>query len=840
MSSLSSTQPDPSNVTVKVLKATRKPSRHCRMVRANIDPESKLLGYSKSGHNSGQEAVGHHKLLFDPQVKQRTPGGVVGTTCLVSPKDDGTFIMSIENHNCFPVQMEEGQLLGTLIPVQSSRKVTVVEKVCKLQTTEGTDDLSRLNELLKQLDVANDLSPIEEKKVFEVVSEFSDVFAVNAEELGHTELVQHTINTGDHPPIKQLPHRTPFALKGQIEQMIAKMLEQGVITPSSSPWASPVVLVAKKDGSTRFCVDYRRLNSITRMDTYPLPRIDDTLDLLAKTKFFSTLDLASGYWQVGMEASLQPKTAFCAHSGLYEFTVMPFGLCNAPATFQRLMETVLSGLAREKCFIYLDDVLVVGITFEEHANNLREVLTPIREAGLRLKPSKCHLAKSKVTYLGYVVSKEGVTVDPDKVAAIQKFPTPASVKELRSFLGLASYYRRFIPGFSKVASPLFALTHKGREFAWSQECEDVFKKMKSLLSTAPLLVFPDFSKEFVLETDASGLGLGAILSQQQDNKVVAPISYASRTLQKHEQNYGVTELEALGVVWAVKHFHPYLYGHKCLVITDHEALKSLLNTPHPSGKLARWGLAIQELDLVIQYRPGKKNQSADALPRMPAISQESVLAKDGEGMVSALVCDNGERGLGTKQDDDPNLKPIRHYLKANELPSDERIARELVLSRPQFEIIDVLYHVELDKTLRVIPTVAQRRKLFEDTHSGLFGGHLRSAKIHSQLAKHFWWPTMRTDIFQWCRACQVCATRQVGKPIHPFLSLIPVSGPFDRVGVDMVQFPPSSKGNKYAIVFMDYLTKWFPSKNQNSPTIARLLVEHIIPCHGVPVQVYII
>ena len=284
-----------------------------------------------------------------------------------------------------------------------------------------------------------------------------------------------TFNTGDHPPIKQLPHRTPFALRGQIEQMIAMMLEQGVITPSSSP----VVLVAKKDGSTRLCVDYRRLNSITRMDTYPLPRIDDTLDLLAKTKFFSTLDLASGYWQVGMEASSQPKTAFCAHSGLYEFTVMPFGLCNAPATFQRLMETVLSGLARDKCFIYLDDVLVVGKTFEEHTNNLREVLTRLQEAGLRLKPSKCHLAKSKVTYLGYVVSKECVTVDPDKVAAIQKFPTPASVKELRSFLGLASYYRRFIPGFSKVASPLFALTHKGREFAWSQECEDVFKKIKS-------------------------------------------------------------------------------------------------------------------------------------------------------------------------------------------------------------------------------------------------------------------------------------------------------------------------------------------------------------------------
>ena len=230
-------------------------------------------------------------------------------------------------------------------------------------------------ELWKQLDIADDLSTVEKKKVHEVVGEFPDVFALTSAELGHTELVQHTINTGDHQSVKQLPHQTPFALRGQTEQMIAKMLEQGVVRPSSSPWASPVVLVAKKDGSTRFCVDYRHLNSITRMDTYPLPRIDDTLDLLAQTTHFSTLDLASSYWQVGMEASSQPKTAFCSHFGLYEFTVMPFGLRNAPATFQRLMETVLSGLARDKCFIYLDDVLMVGKTFEEYADNLKEVLT---------------------------------------------------------------------------------------------------------------------------------------------------------------------------------------------------------------------------------------------------------------------------------------------------------------------------------------------------------------------------------------------------------------------------------------------------------------------------------
>ena len=232
-------------------------------------------------------------------------------------------------------------------------------------------------------------------------------------------------------------------------------------------------------------------------------------------------------------------------------------------------------------------------------SNLREVITQLNEAGLKLKPSKCHLAKSQVTYLSYVVSRQGITADPSKVTAVEEFPTPKNVKGLRSFLGLASYYQRFIPGFSRVASPLFSLTHKDSDFVWSEECENVFNGLKSLLTSAPLLVFPDFEKEFSVETDASGVGLGAVLAQEQDTGTKAPITYASRTLQRHEKNYGVTELEALGVVWAVKHFRPYLYRHKCRVVTGHEALKSLLNTPHPSGKLARWGLAIQELNLQI-------------------------------------------------------------------------------------------------------------------------------------------------------------------------------------------------------------------------------------------------
>ena len=316
------------------------------------------------------------------------------------------------------------------------------------------------------------------------------------------------ITTGDHTPVRQPARRMPFSLRSDVDRMVGEMLAQGVIEPSSSPWASPVVLVKKKDGGVRFCVDYRRLNHVTKLDEFPLPRIDDTLDLLAGARYFTTLDLASGYWQVAMDPSSQEKTAFATYSGLYEFCKMPFGLVNTPATFQRLMEVVLSGLARDSCHVYLDDVLVFGRTLEEHNSNLSKVLTRIREAGLRLKPKKCNFAQESVEYLGHVVSAAGIRTNPTKLRAVKEYPTPSNVKSLQSFLGLASYYRRFVPGFSKVASPLNALTRKSVAFVWTPECRKAFEQLKTLLVTAPLLRYPDFSRPFIIETDASGAGLG--------------------------------------------------------------------------------------------------------------------------------------------------------------------------------------------------------------------------------------------------------------------------------------------------------------------------------------------
>ena len=518
---------------------------------------------------------------------------------------------------------------------------------------------------------------------------------------------------------------------------------------------------------------------------------------------------------------------------------MPFGLVNAPATFQRLMQVVLADLISEGCLVYIDDLMVIGKTWEEHHANLRKVMDRLRKAGLKLKPVKCKFAQIVVEYLGHIVSAKGIHADPKKLQAVKDFPRPEHVKALRSFLGLASYYRRFIPAFAKVATPLHALTKKDVEFVWDPLCQEAFEELKDLLTKAPVLAFPDFKMPFILETDASGSGLGAVLAQQQGDGFVRPIAYASRTLQPNEKKYGVTELEGLGVVWAVKHFRPYLYGHHCDLYTDHEALKSLLNTPQPSGKLARWGMAIQELDIQIHHRSGKHNNNADALSRYPL--QQSLGSEEQEGVVAVVEMALPEDDLPLLQREDKALKEIIVFLETGVLPENEKQARQIVLSQTRYTLESgVLYRVEDNGTLRVIPPEKLREGLFQAAHGGVFGAHLGEAKVFGELRRHYWWPGMRGDITSWTRKCLPCATHSPGKAVYPPLTPIPVSGPFDRVGVDVIQFPRSSDGNQYAVVFMDYLTKWpevFAVPDQTAATIAKLLVEEIVSRHGVPSEI---
>ncbi|GBM06371.1 Retrovirus-related Pol polyprotein from transposon 297 [Araneus ventricosus] len=352
--------------------------------------------------------------------------------------------------------------------------------------------------------------------------------------------------------MKQYPRRFPLAKKEEAECLVKEMVDNGIIEEPSGPWTSPIVLVRKKDGSTRLCVDNRKLNEITIKDSYPLPRIDDTLDALNRNQWFSTLDLKSGYWQVEIQPENREKTAFTTAQGLWQFKVLHFGHCNAPATFERLMETVLLGLTSEACIVYLDDIVIVGRTFKEHLNNIR-----------------------KVSYIGHKISAEGVKSEPEKTKAVVDWPLPETVHDLRSFLGLC-IYRRFVRNFSAIARPLQKLTETRSNFNWKEECEKSFYSLKQALITSPVLTYPRTDKEFILDTDASNEGIGAVLSQKIGNEECV-IAYFRRSLGKPERNYCVTREELLAIVKSIEYFHHCLYGRKFLLRTYHVSLRWLLN-----------------------------------------------------------------------------------------------------------------------------------------------------------------------------------------------------------------------------------------------------------------------
>lgn len=389
----------------------------------------------------------------------------------------------------------------------------------------------------------------------------------------------------------------------------------GIIEPSTSAWSSPVVIVKKKNGKHRFCIDFRRFNAVTRKDAYPLLHITATLDKLRDARYLSTTDLQSGYWQIPLSPESKPLTVFTVPGrGLMQFTVMPFGLHSAPATFQRLMDEVLRPTLEPYVFVYLDDIIVVSQTFREHLDRLTEVFDRLRAAKLRINRDKCRLGVSRLKYLGHVIDHDGISTDPEKVSTITNWPTPTTVHQARQFIGIASWYRRFIANFSKLSSPLTRLTKKRAKWTWGTSEEEAFQKLKTTLSTTPILACPDFSRRFVLQTDASKERLGAVLTQHlEDGERV--IAYASCTLTPPEKNYTTTELECFAVIWGICRMPGSLEEYEITFVTDRQSLRWLQRLEEPTGRLARWLFELQQYRYQVRYRRGSANRVADALSR---------------------------------------------------------------------------------------------------------------------------------------------------------------------------------------------------------------------------------
>ena len=505
------------------------------------------------------------EVMLEPSRKiVQSKGLLVAKTVL---KTKGRYIpVRVCNVMDEPITVYAGSQLG----IVSQTEVFTVIKECEHKINRISVQEQNSNPVPEYLiDLyersIKDLPQDKHNLVSSFLTKNSDVFAKNDQDLGSTNIVKHDINTGTEPPIKHQPRRFPKPQEQEIEKQVNELLEQGLIKPGNGPWSSPIVLVKKKDGSVRMCVDYRKLNAKTVKDAYPLPRIDDTLDSLADANLFATLDLASGYHQVQNTPQAKIKSAMVTKQGLFEWNVMSFGLTGAPATFQRLMETALRGLQYEVCHIYLDDVIVFAKNEEELIDRLETVLDRFRRANLKLKPKKCVLFRKQVEFLGHIVSANGVATDPKKSEKVMNWPVPKNVSEVRSFLGLCGYYRRFVPNYYTKAKPLHDLTKKSRSFEWTEDCENSFNQLKIALTSAPILGYPkDSGGRFILDCDASNFAIGAVLSQEQNGKEIV-IAYSSKSLTKEQRNYCVTRKEFLSIFFHLKYFRNYLWGRNALV-----------------------------------------------------------------------------------------------------------------------------------------------------------------------------------------------------------------------------------------------------------------------------------
>jgi hypothetical protein len=693
-----------------------------------------------------------------------------------------------------------------------------------------------------------------------------NVFAKDDNDLGRTDLVLHDIQTGDARPIRQPPRRLPLAQEGDCEKEVQAMLAKGVIEPGYSPWSSPVVLVRKKDGTLRFCVDYRRLNAVTEFDCYPLPRIDETLDHLSGAQWFTTLDLISGYWQVGMTSEARSKSAFCTRSGLYLWKVMPFGLCNAPSTFERLMERVLQGLQWHTCLVYIDDVVVFGKDEMQLLERMEEVFHRLKSAGLKVKPRKCCFFTRETTYLGHVISGEGVKVSPEKVAAIREWPVPQNVTELRSFMGTANYYRRFVASYSTIAAPLHDLTGKGTPYVWTAVCQEAFDKLKAELCSTPVLAFPVPGAMYVLDTDASDRGIGAVLSQlvpvqSEDSKEPKyeerVLAYASKTLSKHERNYCVTRREMLALVWSVRYFRPYLYGREFIARTDHASLQWLRSFKEPEGQVARWLQVLGEYQYSVTHREGQKHGNADGLSRQAycAACTEPVVEEPVHVRVTSLRPEWTPQQLATWQEEDDELKSVIEAVRAGVRPTADEIkgwpsvTKRLMLDWERLVCVENVVYREwytrsgqLEKYQLVTPKNL-RPQIMSIAHDGVLGGHYAEKKTALKLRDLFYWPRLVTDVRDYCRSCLICQRRKPHpkRPRHP-LQQDSVGEPMQKVTLDLLSFDqPSDSGYHNLLVIVDSLTKWaeaFPVEDTTAVTVAKVAVEEVFCRYGPPVQLH--
>ena len=785
---------------------------------------------------------------------------VMLATTVVKNTKEGRFPALLINDSHKTVRIKRGWVIGQLASIDSVQECNIgsVTQSGGSKPPAGKVDLEDLD------------APEEYKQqVSQLIQDNSHLFARSDMDLGRTDTVQCHIDTADHPPIKTRPYRTPLQDREVVSKAIDDMLEAKIIRRSQSPWSFGLVVVGKKDGSKRICVDYRKLNEITKKNSYPLPLIDDLLSILGEAKVFTSLDLKSGYWQVSVAEEDREKTAFSCFRGAYEFCQMPFGLTSAPSVFMMLMSTVLSGL-EGFAVAYLDDVLIFSKSVEEHWDHVRTVFKRLEEHNLKLKLKKCQFMRKEINYLGFVVGQEGVQPDPEKVRAIRSMPPPTNVREVRSLMGMMSYYRRFMPNFSRIAQPLVELTKKYARFNWTKECQVAFEFLKESLTAVPLLAYPDTRLPYVLYTDASDTCIGACLTQEKkvegsEESIETPIYFLSHKLSSSQVKWSVIEKEAFAIHYALQKLDHYLHNARFEIRTDHQPLKYLLGSTIANKKIQMWALGISGFDCSISYIQGRKNVLADLLSRMPEGYQE----KPGESEVEPRdVNDNAfEIGVinstgaptgkfaGYKEERGPNEKLEEIGLKPYDMKVEQGKDPELVTIMTQMKqedgpkmikkrymmIGDVLYflsHQDDEPQARLVIPSHLREEIVKAYHDNL--GHGGLDRTYANIQEKYFWPDLYRGLYEYVSKCVVCQTRVLKGQPAPIQEMDIPPYPFAKVSLDLSgPYPRTLSGNRYIVTFVDHYSGWpeaFAVPDKSANTVVQLLTEEIIPRHSCPLQ----
>ena len=692
--------------------------------------------------------------------------------------------------------------------------------------------VDRYTQIVDKLNTNPNWSTVEKDIVLNVIEDNQDLFFLKGDKLSYTGGIMHRIITKDNvKPICQRNYRLPKAHKDFIDTWVVDLLKSDIIQPSDSPWNNPLLAVNKKPDADktpelRTCLDSRALNEITIGDAYPIPRIDDILDQLSGTEYFTTLDLASGYHQVLIHPDDRAKTAFSTAYGHYEFKRMPFGLKSAPATFQRLMNQTLYGLQGHICFVYLDDVVIIGKSLQEHLENINKVFERLRQAELKLKTVKCFFLQKTITYLGYRCSINGLQADPEKIVAIEKIKSPVTVKEVQSFMGMVNYYRRFIPSFSTIAAPIVNLTRKNVKFLWNENCQQAFDNLKAILCSKVILQHPNFLDPFEISCDASQCAIGAVLSQNE-----RPVAYASRTLSPSEIRYSTIEKELLAVAWAVKYFRTYVYGTKFTVFTDHKPLLGLHKSRQITPRLLRLFFKLSEYDIKLVYKPGIQNNVADALSRLPTTEIVQSITTDQIAEAFKNITPMTDKKLQQLSVHVVTRSKFDTENKINDtLEDDENITEEERNLFKQFFT---------GQNPVVIKDDNRKCQIIKTYHDSKLAGHRGINSTYQRIRRFYKWFNMRADIAAYVKSCDLCQRIKGPNAVNMRMQIIsPAEYPFQKVYLDVVgPLEITFSGNKYILTVLDDLSRYmnaYPIPNQEAATICEVFVKQILNHHKTP------